>query len=264
MHASQPKSQKKKIIITTVVVASLSIVAFLYKNTPPVLFFQGIVQSTFSYPKAYFYSLGKGERKDREADLNKKIRELEQKIVKYQIMEKDNQALKSQFTESSETTQSMVAARIVGVQGESKKPHNFTVNAGTKEGIQVNMTVIYEKYLVGKIAFVSEHFSVVATPFNPTFQVLAKLPETNANGIVVGRSDLMLFDGVLITDQLKKDGVVVTKGEVNKDGVGVIPDIIIGKISSISKRETAPFQSAQLEPMIDYQKLTNIFIISKM
>ncbi len=264
MIASSPKSQKKKIIITTVIVAIVSLFVYVYRDSPPAIFTQGLVQAVFSSPKAYLYSLGKNERHNREEALSKKIRELEQKIIGYQIMEKDNQALKSQFTESGETTQSMVAAKIIGVQGESKKPHEFTINVGKAEGIRVNMTVIYEKYLIGKISNASEHFSVVITPFNPKFQVLAKLPETNANGIVIGRSDLILLDGVLITDQLKKGSFVVTKGEVDKDGLGVIPDIIIGKISSISKRETAPFQSAQLEPLVDYQKLTNIFIISQM
>ena len=264
MLVSSPKSQKKKIIITLIAISVVSAVIFLYKTSPPVLFAQGILQSIFSAPKSYFYSLGKSARDDRENTLNKKIRSLEQQIVKYQIMERDNEALKSQFTVSGETTQSMVAAKIIGVQGENQKPHTFTVNAGRAEGISKNMTVIFEKYLVGKIEDVSEHFSVVITPYNPKFQVLAKLPETNANGIVIGRSDLILFDGVLITDQLKKGGVVVTKGEVDRDGIGVIPDMILGKISSISKRETAPFQSAQLEPPINYQKLTNIFIISKM
>ncbi len=264
MLVSSPKSQKKKIIVTLIIISALSLIVFVYRSSPPVVFIQGVLQSIFNAPKSYMYSLGKSERNDRENQLNKKIRSLEQQIVKYHIMEKDNEALKSQFTVSGETTQSMVAAKIIGVQGENQKPHTFTINAGKSEGLQKNMTVIFEKYLVGKIEEVSEHFSVVVTPYNPKFQVLAKLVETNANGIVLGRSDLMLFDGVLITDQLKKGGIVVTKGEVDRNGIGVIPDIILGKISSISKRETAPFQSAQLEPVINYQKLTNVFVISKM
>lgn len=264
MIASSPKSQKKKIIITTLILGILSIIVFIYKESPPITFAQGVFQSVFESPKAYVYSLGRGERNDREEVLQKKIRELEQKIVAYQVMEKDNAALKSQFATSGETTQSMVAAKIIGVQGSGKRPHDFTINVGKADGINNNMTVVFEKYLVGKVSYVSDNYSVVITPFNPKFQVLAKLAESNSNGILLGRSDLMLLDGVLITDQIKKGESVLTKGEVNKDGFGVIPDIIIGKVASISKRETAPFQSAQVDPLIDYQKLTNVFVISQM
>lgn len=259
-----PKSQRKKIIYTLIFLIFLSIVIFIFKNSPPIQFTQGVVQDVFMVPKSFFYSIGKNEKKESEADLKKQIRNLEQKIIGFEIMKSDNNALKSQFATSGETTQSMVAARIIGSQGDSSKPHQFIINVGSNKGIKKSMTVVFEKYLVGKIDEVTKNYSVVATPYNPKFQVLAKLPDTNANGIVIGRSDLMLFDGVIITDLLKNGGVVVTKGEVDKNGVGVVPDIIIGKISSISKRETAPFQSAQLSPLIIYNKLTTVFVISQM
>jgi len=58
--------------------------------------------------------------------------------------------------------------------------------------------------------------------------------------------------------------VILTKGEVGSDGIGVVPDLIIGKITSISKNETSPFQSAEVMPVIDFSKLTNVFIIAQM
>jgi cell shape-determining protein MreC len=126
------------------------------------------------------------------------------------------------------------------------------------------MTVIFQKYFIGKVDSVSRNYSVVITPYNSKLRVLAKYPETNANGIVVGQNDFMLFDGVVITDQLKKDGIIVTKGEVDRTGVGVVPDMIIGKIVSISKNETAPFQSAEIAPMVKYSTLSNVFVIAQM
>jgi rod shape-determining protein MreC len=143
-------------------------------------------------------------------------------------------------------------------------PSEFIVNAGKKDGIKKGMTVIYEKYLIGKIDSVGQNYSVVTTPISPKFRVLAKFPDTNANGLIVGRSDFMLFDGVVITDTLKNNGVILTKGEVGSDGIGVVPDLIIGKITSISKNETSPFQSAEVMPVIDFSKLTNVFIIAQM
>lgn len=264
MINSSSKNKKKKIVITLLVLGFFSFLIFFYKDSAPVSFFQGSVQSIFSAPKSLFYSLGKKEREDEVKKLKEQLAGLQQKMADYELIKRDNEALRSQFDENGETSLSLVSAKIIGFIGENTKPSELVINAGKKQGIVKGMTVVFQKFLIGKISDVSQNYSVVETIYNPKFQVLAKLPETNANGIVLGQNDLILFDGVLITDTLKKDGIVTTKGEVDKNGTGVIPDMIIGKVVSISKRETAPFQSAQLMPLIDYSKLTNIFIVKKM
>lgn len=263
MITSSPKFQRKKIIVTLVIIFIISVVIFFYRNSPPVRYMQGVVQTIFSYPKSLLYSIGKNGGKD-DSVLLKKNQELEKKLVAYEILRQDNIALKSQFDVSGETSRNLTAAKIIGFQGDNKTPHEFIINVGEKDKVKKGMTVIFQNYFIGKVETVSRNLSVVITPFNSKFRVLARFPETNADGILVGRDDLMLFDGVVITDQLKKDGIVVTKGEVDKSGVGVVPDLIIGKIASISKNETAPFQSAQITPMITFEKLSNVFVISQM
>lgn len=258
-----PKSQRKKAITTLIVLLILSAVIYFYRDSPPSRFVQGGVQTFFAKPKALLYSIGKSG--DPFSGIsNKRVRQLEEKLVDYELVKKDNEALKNQFEISGETTLNLIAAKIIGFQGNSRVPTEFVINVGSKNKIQKGMTVTYGKYLIGKVVTVSNNYSVIATPFNEKFQVLAKLPSTNANGILVGRNNFMLFDRVIITDQLEKDGIIVTKGEVDKTGVGVVPDMIIGKITSISKRETAPFQAAEITPLVDYSKLTDVFVISQM
>lgn len=258
------RNQKKSILFTVIFLGFVSILTIVYKKSPPVLFMEGVVQNIFSLPKSILYAIGKNDYDKKITILTKRNLELEAKMTDYNILKQDNDALKSQFVTSGETTQSLVAAKIIGFQGSSKIPSQFIINAGSAQKIEEGMSVIFGKYLVGKVVVVSQNYSVVTTPFSDKFKVLAKLPETNANGILLGRSDFMLFDGVVITDTLKKDGVIVTKGEVDSRGIGVVPDLIIGKITSISKNETSPFQSAEVMPLIDYPKLIDVFIISKM
>lgn len=264
MFQTSIKGHKRKLLTTLFIVGIVLVVALLYSEQKPLSLLKGWTQSLFSKPRSFIYSIGKEEAQDELTKLKKRVSELEKQLVEFENVKKDNDALRSQFVESIDTSKSLVPAKILGFLGDNQRPHELVINVGKKDGILKDMTVIYEKYLIGKIEIVSQNYSVVMTPFNPKFQVLAKLSETGANGIVVGRSDLILLDGVLITDTLKKDGIVTTKGEVSREGIGVVPDIIIGKISSISKRETAPFQNAQVTPLVDYQKLTNIFVIAKM
>lgn len=264
MFQVSSKNNKKKILISLIVISCFSLLIFAYQDTSPVLFIKGVFQSIFESPRSFFYSLGKSERDEELLKMQKEVATLQAKLVDYELIKKDNEALRSQFDKSGETTKSMTFAKIVGFIGENQQPNELIINAGRAQGVVNGLTVISGEYFVGRVEEASENYSSVMTLYNPKFQVLAKLPVTNANGIVIGRGDLVLFDGVVITDKLIKDGIVVTKGEVDKNGIGIMPDIMIGKIESISKKDAAPFQNAQLKPLVNYSKLTSVFIITKM
>lgn len=255
------KSRKKKVTITLVILLFISLIVYFNKNSQPVHFVQGKIQGIFSAPKSSLYALGKNSQTPTET---KKIQDLEKRLVDYDLLKQDNAALKSQFESSGETSTSLVAAKILGFKGDSKTPNELIINAGLSHNIKKGMTVIFQNYFIGKIDMVSKNYSVVITPYNQNLRVLAKFPETNANGIIIGQNDFLLLDGVVITDILKKDGIIVTKGEVGRDGIGIVPDVIIGRIHSISKNETAPFQSAQVIPGIDFSSLTNVFVVAQM
>lgn len=263
MIISSQKSQNKKILITIAAFLFLAVVVVLNKDSFPVKFIQGLSQTLFSIPKSTIYAVGKSESNN-DPKLLKKIKDLEKKIVDYELLKQDNIALKSQFLVSGDTSQNLIAAKIIGIQGSHKNPVELIINAGEKSGVKKGMTVEFEKYFVGKVEKVTSQYSVILTPYNSNLRVLAKYPKSNASGIVFGQKDFILFDGVIITDTLEKDGIIVTKGEVDKNGVGIVPDLLIGKISSISKNETAPFQSAEIESLVDFSKLSNVFVVSQM
>lgn len=251
---------KRKVIILLVTFILLSLIVYLYAQSPIAKNLQGVVQGVFSKPKEFIYSLRHSEEK--ESDIKKENKKLSEKLVNYELMKRENDALKSQFDISSDYSQGLVGAKIVGFLGERALPTAFVINAGEDQKIQKGMPVISDKYLVGKIEKVSKKYSVVITPLNPNFSTLAKLPETGAQGILVGSEEFMVFDRVVITDNLEEGGIIVTKGEVKENGIGILPDIIIGKIKSISKNETSPFQSAQVLPIINYSRLLTVFIIT--
>lgn len=265
MKPAHKRSSKGKIVIPLVVFIIISLLIYFYRESGPAYFVQGIFQSVFAVPRSILYSLGRGDAShDQILELLKKNEDLTQKMVNFELIQKDNEALKSQFASSGDTSPTLVTAKIVGFLGDRKTPSSFVVNAGSSQGIQKGMAVIYEKYLIGKVVNASNKYSVILTPLNNSFQVLAKLSDTNANGLLLGNNDFMTLDRVVITDTLNKDSIVLTKGEVDNNGIGILPDLIIGKIVSVSKKETAPFQSAEVIPLVDYSRLTQVFIIKSM
>jgi rod shape-determining protein MreC len=220
------------------------------------------MQSVFSFPRASIYAFPrKNKTTDATVRMQNEIIALHRKVADYELLIRENEALRSQFEASGSLSQSLLAAKILGFTGNNKMPETLVIDAGQKSQIKNGMAVIFQGNLVGKISAVSQNFSVVDTVLNSNFQVLAKLPETNAYGILEGKKDLMLFDRIVITDTLQKNAEVVTKGEVNDKGIGIFPDLIIGKITSISKKETSPFQSAEVSSIIDLSRLTDVFVV---
>lgn len=264
MINSSSKPHRKKAFSVIIILLILSVLIFIYKDSTPVAFLSGTIQQIFSGPKGFIYALGKNENSHEISDLKRKNEQLVQRIADYEQLKNENIALRSQFAISGDTSPSLVATRIIGFQGSGKFPEEFIVNVGENDGIKKGMSVIFQKYLVGKVEQVGQKYSVVVTPFSQKFKILAKLTTTGANGLLIGQNDFMLLQGVLITDTLSKDAIVTSKGEVDGEGIGVLPDIIIGKVVSVSKNETAPFQSAQVQTVIDFSKLTNVFIIAKL
>lgn len=264
ISVSKKPFSKKNIVYTVLVFLAVSAVLFMLKNSPFVEFIQGEMQKGVAYHKAIVYSFGKEDEISTVSKLQKELQSLNEKVVDYELIKRDNIALRSQFETSGESTFALTHARILGFTGDNNLPETLVVNVGLQDGVKVGMAVIFEKYLVGKISKTSLNYSVVTTVLNPKFQTLAKIPATNANGIIFGSREFMLLDRVVITDKLEDGGNVVTRGEVDEKGIGIYPDLIIGKISSISKNETAPFQSAQVTPIINFSKLTSVFVVVEM
>ena len=67
----------------------------------------------------------------------------------------------------------------------------------------------------------------------------------------------MFLDEVLQEVNLYKDQIVITSGEDEIYPAG----LLIGKIDSIEKNETAIYQKAILKPFLDYRTLDTVFIV---
>ena len=71
----------------------------------------------------------------------------------------------------------------------------------------------------------------------------------------------MLLDNVLLSVELKKDADVLTKGDVNEKREGYPPNLIVGKIISIEKKQSDLFQRASVKSPVDFKNLEYVFIL---
>ncbi len=190
--------------------------------------------------------------------------ELLSRIADQEKLKKENSALSDQFQISYPSSARLLKAEIIGAPGfipGVSNPTNFILNKGSKDNIKVGQAVVVKDNLVGVISTVSVNLSKVSLINNTSSSFTAKT-ESNAEGIIKGGASLTL-NNVLLSENIRKMELVLTKGDVNSDGVGIPPDLIVGKVISVDKNPSDLFQKAKIESFVDFARLSSVFVYSQ-
>lgn len=244
----------------------ISLLIYINRTIEPISVIEETVQRIFSAPKAFLYSKGAnfGVNTNTEIEqLKKENRILVEKMADYENLKKDNQAFRSQFETGGIKTDEVIPARIIGAIGGARSPHTLVIDRGKRDGIKAGMSVAYGKHLVGVVASVEGAYSRIMLPVNLKFRFVGKTLEKDAIGIITGEDNFAVFDQVVITDTLANGDIVVTKGDIKNNDISIQDGLIVGKISSVNKSDTKPFQSAKIVPLIDYSRITMVFVLKE-
>lgn len=238
----------------------LSILIYLFSTSVIVSPFS-FVARLFSSPRVFLYSVVHADDNSDLTRLKLENKNLSEKFASFQELKNDNAALRNQFQEAFIPTTKLLPARVVGFKGDLDNPNMLVLNQGEKQGVKKGTAVVVGKSLVGKISNTTGYFSEVTLPIHINFSTLAVSVTHNSPGIVNGYDDFALFNNVVITDTISKNEIIMTKGEVGKDGVGIPEGLLIGKIKTVNKSETKPFQNAVIESLLNFKKLTTVFVV---
>ncbi len=202
-----------------------------------------------------------------EAKLANQNKQLLEKLAKFEILLKENNALLDQFQTVYPRSDTLLPAEIVAkpsfVPGITS-PLEFILNKGKIDGVKKGQAVIFKSNLVGEIQDTNEAFSVVSLVTSNKFSITAHTLRSGALGVVRGEgASSISFNNILPSADLKEGDIVVSTGSLDTQGVGIPPDLIVGKIVSIIKNPSAIFQTAEIESLVDFSKLSMVFIITK-
>lgn len=206
-------------------------------------------------------NFSKSEIKKLKEENNK----LQKQLVEKQILEKENNALRDQFKTVYPKNNFLLPAKIVGSPGfipGKTQPENFILDRGSKDEIKIGQAVIFQDNLVGRIVKTSLHLSSVIIISNKSFSIATKTSGTGAIGIVRGQGNgEMILGNVLLSESLETSDIILTRGDSDINGLGILPDLIIGKIISIDKNPSALFQTASIKSLLDFAKLETVFVV---
>ncbi len=179
-------------------------------------------------------------------------------------LRKENQALLDQFQTIKPTSSKLLPAHIIGMPTFIPGVSIITqvvIDRGKKDNIKIGQAVIYKENVIGKVISVTEKTALIRTIFDSSFAVSARTMKTMAIGLIRGRGkESLLFDNVLLSDKLEASDIVITAGDIDVNNLGFPPDLIIGKITVVSKKSSDLFQQATIVSLIDIRELNMVFI----
>lgn len=185
--------------------------------------------------------------------------ELRKQLAKTKEMERDNKALRDQFELSDPDPKDLLPASVIGMSDDT-----IIIDKGAVDQVTVGDVVVVKDNLVGKISKVSPRISVVQVISHPSTSFTAEAVKSTAIGVIKATGgDSIYLDNVILSDTLEKNDIVQTKGDVDASGAGYPPELIVGKIESVSKQDSNLFQQAKVKSLIDFSKLRMVFVITE-
>ena len=156
-----------------------------------------------------------------------------------------------------------VAANVIG-KGSGNWFHSFTIDKGSKDGVETGMNVMAGSGLVGIISEVGPHYAVVTSIISDTSKV---------SGMVVTTSDNLIVNGSL---QKMNESMTIEVGSLNdRDNKVEVGDpvvtsyvsydyqqgILIGYISEITTDLNNLTRSGTITPAVDFEHIEEVLVI---
>lgn len=150
-----------------------------------------------------------------------------------------------------------VSAAVIGVD-TSPFLRYVIINRGSDDGLRRGMPVVTHQGLVGRIASVLPNAARVQLITDSSSRVNVQLQKSGAevslNGTLTG--DLSL-ESIPQDAQVDVGDIIVTSGL----GGDYPPDLIVGQVSGVRHRPSELFQTASVQPVVDFAALKVVLVI---
>lgn len=150
-----------------------------------------------------------------------------------------------------------IAARIVG-KSSTAWNQTVSIDAGRADGVEAGMTVMGTSGVIGQIASVSEHSSVVRLLTDSQSGAAAMVQSSRAQGIVRGS-----LEGLLFLENLEEDAQVAVGDVVITSGLGgsYTSGLIIGTVVRVDEGEGGSSATVVVSPNDDPSALEEVVVV---
>ncbi len=158
---------------------------------------------------------------------------------------------------------SKVAANVIG-KDSGNWFHSFTIDKGSKDGIEVDMNVLSGSGLVGIVTKVGADWAQVRAIIDDTSNVSAMISATADNCMVSGNLKLMSEGCISITQLKDSDNQVEFGAKVVTSQVSdkYHPGLLIGYVQELHMDANNLTKSGTIAPAVDFEHLRAVLVIT--
>lgn len=199
------------------------------------------------------------ELRARNIELENEVDQLQSQIITLQQQLSETKNLEALLGFAGTNPQLQPVAAIVIGRDPSPFLHYLIVDQGSDDGIRKGMPVVTQSGLVGKIDAVIAGASRIQLITDPGSVVNIKLQTQQMDAQVIGS-----ITGEITLEMVPQDIQMQSGDMILTSGLGgSFPDnLLIGQVISIRKLENDLFQSATVQPVVDFAQLQAVLIIT--
>lgn len=198
------------------------------------------------------------ELRVRNIELENEVSRLQSQIIILQEQLSESQGLEELLGYARRRPEFQYAAAAVIGKDPSPFLHYIIIDHGSDEGIRRGMPVVTESGLVGRVDAVTAGASRVQLINDPEAVVNVKLQSLKVNAQIGGSlTGEINLDMVPQDTELEPGEVILTSGL----GGNYPPDILIGQVISVRQFENELFQTAAVQPIVDFSQLQAVLVI---
>jgi len=194
----------------------------------------------------------------RNAQLENEVSNLQSQVIQLQEQLRETEVLYSLLDFARARPQDQYSAAAVIGRDPSPFLHYVIIDRGSDDGIQYGMPVVTQQGLVGRIDAVTSSAARVQLITDPGSVINVKLQNQNEDaqirGSVTGE----------ITLEMVSQNVSFESGEILlTSGLGgdYPVDILVGQVVDVETTENNLFQSASVQPVVDFDALRAVLVI---
>ena len=194
----------------------------------------------------------------RNVELEAEIALLRGQIVELQQQIADIEVLKALVKFASANPENQyLAASVIG-RDPSPFLHYIIINRGSNDQIRRGMPVVTQQGLVGRISAVTAGAARVRLITDPAISINVHLQPSKTEATLIGSiTGEIQLERIPLDAPIQNGDLILTSGL----GANYPANLFIGQVTSVRRREYDLFQTASLQPAVDFKNLNIVMII---
>lgn len=197
--------------------------------------------------------------RQRNTDLEAELSRMQAEIIQLKQQLSETQVLSALVDFARVQPENRYLAATVIGRDPSPFVQYVIINRGSDDGLRRGMPVVTQQGLVGRIAAVTSGAARVQLITDPAASINVRLEPSRAPAVVLGN-----VSGELSLEMIPQSAEVQAGDLILTSGLGgnYPSNILIGQVTGVRKIETDLFQNASIQPIVDFNKLEIVLIIT--